>query len=309
MLAMNKKNFENFVRPSPRFIRELDLEYVRPSSGIIKGLEHSLLRDASNALPGSQFKLEKHKELAAEFNAAVNSPYYWWWVFLGESEEYRAVSYKRKVKYKPSSRRALNKSKAAFDLEEEDPQVRAVVEDFGDLDFGGFHIWWFSTGRYIFAQQRAFPEVKVVDDGFTVWESKNVQRFYLEVPLTIRKSTALRQIKKILGDYFKAEDGSRHNVFAHSTAKREINKSSKMRLSTFKQFFDVWQDRQEHPDSKWWETGERLKISPAFINYPHTPKSLRASNNRNMTLTVQRIYRKTEKLIYFAARGDFPRTK
>lgn len=294
MLAMNKRDFEN---------------YVRPSSGIIKGLERSLLRDASNALPGSQFKLEKHKELAAELNAAKNSSYYWWWVFLRESEEYRAVSSKRKVKYKPSSRRALNKSKAAFDLEEGDPQVRAVAEDFGDLDFGPFHIWWFSTGRYIFAQQRAFAEVKVVDDGFTVWESKNVKRFYLEVPLTIRKSTALRQIKKILGAYFQAEDGGRHNVFAHSTAKREINKSSKMRLSTFKQFFDVWQDRQEHPDSKWWETGERLKISPAFINYPHTAKSLRASNNRNMTLTVQRIYRKTEKLIYFAARGDFPRTK
>lgn len=293
MLAMNKRDFENLERPSP---------------GIIKGLERSLLRDASNALPGSQFKLEKHKELAAELNAAENSPYYWWWVFLRESEEYRAVSYKRKVKHKPSSRRALNKGKAAFGLKE-DPKVRAVVEDFGILDRSHFHSWWFRKGRYIFAQQHAFPEVKVVDDGFTVWESKNVKRFYLEVPLTIRKSTALRQIKKILGDYFKAEDGGRHNVFAHSTAKREINKSSKMRLSTFKQFFDVWQDRQEHPDSKWWETGERLKISPAFINYPHTPKSLRASNNRNMTLTVQRIYRKTEKLIYFAARGDFPRTK
>ena len=290
---MNKRDFEN---------------YVRPSSGIIKGLERSLLRDASNALPGSQFKLEKHKELAAEFNAAKNSSYYWWWIFLQESEEYWAALRKSQVKHKPSSRQALNKGKAAFGLKE-DPQVRAVVKDFGDLDFGPFHIWWFSTGRYIFAQQRAFPEVKVVGDGFTVWESKNIKRFYLEVPLAIRKSTALRQIKKILGDYFKAEDGSRHNVFAHSTAKREINKSSKMRLSTFKQFFDVWQDRQVHPDSKWWETGERLKISPAFINYPHTPKSLRASNNRNMTLTVQRIYRKTKKLIYFAARGDFPRTK
>jgi hypothetical protein len=294
MLAMNKRDFENLERPP---------------SGFFKGFESQIRGNTSDVSPDMVFMREKWNEFGAEFNAALNSPYYWWWVFLRESEEYRAVSYKRKVKYKPSSRRALNKSKAAFDLEEEDPQVRAVVEDFGILDRSHFHSWWFSTGRYIFAQQHAFPEVKVVDDGFKVWKSKNIKRFYLEVPLTIRKSTALRQIKKILGDYFKAEDGGRHNVFAHSTAKREINKSSKMRLSTFKQFFDVWQDRQEHPDSKWWETGERLKISPAFINYPHTPKSLRASNNRNMTLTVQRIYRKTEKLIYFAARGDFPRTK
>jgi len=234
---------------------------------------------------------EKLAEWAYELNAAKNSAYYWWWAFLKESHEYQA----------------------AFRRNKTPPEVREVAKDFGDLfrDLAGidFGYWWFQTGRYLFAQQRAIPSVKKRNDGFLVWNSKNKNCIYLEVPLAIRKSSALRQINEILSEHFKGKDERRHNVFAFSTAKRDINKRSKMRLSTFKQFYDVWQDRKHYPESEWWETGERLKISPAFINTAHTNPKDRAQNNRLMTLTVQRIYRKTEKLIYYAARGDFPRVK
>lgn len=230
---------------------------------------------------------KRERERAEELEEAMQTPYYWWWVFLKESDEFRA----------------------ALDGKKVDPKVAAVAKDFGDITRMSFERWWFQTGRYLFAQKRAMPKVKKLDDGFTIWDSEKNNRVYLEVPLTMKRSTALKKINEILGEHFKAEDGGRHNVYAYSQAKRDINKSSKMRLTTFKQFYDVWIDRKKFPESHWWETGEKLRISPAFINDERTNPMNRLDNYRNMNLSVQRIYRKTKKLIYWAARGDFPRVK
>jgi hypothetical protein len=222
-----------------------------------------------------------------ELHAARTSVYYWWWVFLQESDEYQAALLRKDVS----------------------PEVKAVAKDFGKINNVNFDIWWFKTGRYLFAQQRVVPFVRELENGFTIYERRQNHCVYLEVPLAVKRSWALKQVNEILGKHFKGEDGGRHNVYAYSSAKYEANKSSKMRLSTFKQFRGVWQIRKHQPELEWWKIGETLKISPTFINRSNTPKMLRASNNRNMTLTVQRIYRKTEKLIYFAARGEFPRVK
>ena len=227
----------------------------------------------------------EEREQAEELADARASSYYWWWVFLRESDEYQEAIKGQKV----------------------EPAVAKMAEDFGDVSRMSFERWWFRTGRELFAQKRAMPRVKRVEDGTVIQNSEKKNRLYLEVPLTMRRSTALRQINKILGEYFRADDGGRHNVFAFSRAQRDINKRSKMRLSTFQQFYAVWRDRLENPTSHWWETGEKFNISPAFKNYPHTNPLDRAENCRNMNLTVQRIHRKTKKLIYWAARGEFPR--
>jgi hypothetical protein len=227
----------------------------------------------------------QEKERADELADAMNSPYYWWWVFVRESQEYRDVVGGQKV----------------------DRTIAALAKDFGDLRSADFERWWFKTGRYLFSQKK--PEVKTLQDGVVIRDSEKKQCLYLEVPLRMRRVTALRKINKILGEHFKGDDGGRHNVYARSQAKREVNKSSKIRPRTFQQFYDVWMDRKRDPESPWWETGEKLNISAAYKNFPYTPKGDWLDNNRNMTLTVQRIYRKTQKLIYWAARGEFPRVK
>ena len=227
----------------------------------------------------------QEKERADELADAMASPYYWWWVFVRESQEYQDVVAGQKV----------------------DRTIAALAKDFGDLKSASFERWWFLTGRYLFSQKK--PEVKTLQDGVVIKNSEKKQCLYLEVPLRMRRVTALRKINKILGEHFKGEDGGRHNVYARSRAKREVNKSSKIRPRTFQQFYDVWMDRKRYPESPWWETGEKLNISAAYKNFPHTPKGDWLDNNRNMTLTVQRIYRKTQKLIYWAARGEFPRVK
>jgi hypothetical protein len=264
-----------------------------PENLYVKGMPQPRLRSDLGDDPSSRRAQlaanaeKRERERAEELSEAMQTPYYWWWVFLQESDEFRAALRGRTV----------------------DPKVAALAKDFGKITWMSFKGWWFKTGRYLFAQKQAMPTVRKLDDGFTILDSKKNNRLYLEVPLTMKRGTALRQINKILGGHFKAEDGGRHNVFAYSQATRDINKSSKMRLTTFKQFYDVWRDRQENPDTPWWETGEKLNISPAFKNYPHTNPLDRAENHRNMSLTVQRIHRKTKKLIYWAARGEFPRIK
>jgi hypothetical protein len=265
-----------------------------PENLFIKGMPRRQMRrrdlgdePSPRALQVAANREKRERERAEEVAEAMTTPYYWWWVFLQESDEYRAALERKKV----------------------DPAVAAVARDFGDITKTSFETWWFKTGRYLFAQKRAMPKVRKLENGTTIWDAEKNNCLYLEIPLTMRRSTALRKINEILGEHFKAEDGGRHNVFAYSQARRDINKSSKVRITTFKQFHDVWMDRKNYPDSQWWETGEKFKISPSFINYPHTHPMDRAENCRNMNLTVQRIYRKTKTLIYWAARGEFPRIK
>lgn len=265
-------------------------EEKEPELLLLKGLRRQVRRrDLEEPSPLQKkmaaVKERQERERADELADAMDSPYYWWWTFLRESDEYRVAVAGGKV----------------------ERAIAALAKDFGDLRSASFERWWFQTGRYLFSQKK--PEVRKLEDGVLIQNSEKKQCLYLEVPLRMKRTTALRKINKILGEHFKGEDGGRHNVYARSQAKREVNKSSKIRLRTFKQFYDVWMDRKNHPDSEWWETGERLNISAAYKNYSHTPKGDWVDNNRKMTLTVQRIHRKTQKLIYWAARGDFPRVK
>jgi hypothetical protein len=257
---------------------------------LFKGLRRQVRRrDLGDPSPLQKMAREqrerREREQAEELADAMESPYYWWWVFLQESKDYQA----------------------AIDGQKVDAKVTAVAKDFGDIKRISFESWWFKTGRYLFSQKK--PEVKKLVDGTLIQNSEKKQCLYLEVPLRMRRATAMRKINQILGEYFKGEDGGRHNVYALSRAKWEINKSSKIRPRTFKQFYDVWMDRKEYPDSNWWETGEKLNISATYKNRPDTPKGDRLDNNRKMTLNVQRIFRKTQKLIHYAARGQFPRIK
>lgn len=261
-----------------------------PDDLLIKGLRRQVRRrNLGEPSPlqkqVAEVREQREKERAEELADALDSPYYWWWVFLRESEEF----------------------KAALEGKKTDLKIAALAKDFGNVTRGSFEIWWFKTGRYLFSQKK--PTVKKLMDGTIIQNSEKKQCLYLEVPLRMRRATALRKINQILGEHFKGEDGGRHNVYARSQAKWEVNKSSKIRTRTFKQFYDVWTDRKENPESEWWETGEKLNVSPLYINRPNTPNGDWLDNNRKMTLNVQRIYRKTQKLIYWAARGEFPRIK
>lgn len=218
----------------------------------------------------------------AELAAARNSPYYWWWAFLKESREYR---------------RALSgRSEEPF---------AGMVRDFGRLG-DDFDYWWLRTGREIFAEQMALPQVRLLEHGVTVNLDQINPKLAIELPLTIRRSTILRQINRLLDDH---HQGAKLRVMKHGTARRKLYAQSRMRLPTLKVLHDVWTERKNLPQMTWWEIGETLGVSRAFDTKPTDSPEERAYKHRCMTLVVQRHFRKATALIDFSAKGDFPRIK
>jgi hypothetical protein len=231
---------------------------------------------------------ELERQEKQQIEEALASLYYWWWLVIQESEDFQKAIKRR----------------------HKDPDVIRVAEAFGPLGRRDFGPWWLYKGRRIFAQREALPRVRAMESGERAMPI-NAERakLYLEIPLTLKRSTVVRKINAFLNQHYGVKGRPQHNVFAHSTALLDINKSSKVRITTVQQVYALWQRRKQHPAETWVTTGEALRISPVFINNERTSPYDRAYNDRMMTLSVQRLYRKAEALIYWAARGDFPCTK
>ena len=215
-----------------------------------------------------------------ELAAAKDSYYYWWWAFLRESDEYRQA-------------RKGQGTEAMLHM----------AADFGQLG-DHFPTWWFKRGRDIFAEKMAFPQVRKLQSAdFEKYES-NKNKLLLEIPLTIRRSTLLRQINKILDT---EHAGAALRLHKFSEAQRRIYPKQRIRKTTFKPILDVWHMKKSDKHMPDWQIGEQLRLSPSFIVAAADDADTTAYKHRNMALTVQRLLRKAQALIKFAARGEFPR--
>ena len=218
----------------------------------------------------------------AELAAARDSAYYWWWAFLRESRDYR---------------RALSGRT-------EEP-FAGMARDFGRLG-NEFNYWWLRTGRNIFAEQMALPQVRLLEHGVIVNLDQINPKLVLELPLTMRRATLIRQINRLLDDH---HQGAKLRVMRHATAKRKLYPQSRIRLDTLRVLYDVWTIRKTNADMSWYAIGEQLRLSPVFIPTPADDAWEVKYKQRCMTIVVQRYHRKAAALIDFAARGDFPRLK
>jgi len=218
----------------------------------------------------------------AELAAARDSAYYWWWAFLRESREYR---------------RALSGRT--------DEPYASMARDFKRLG-DDFDHWWLRTGRQIFSEQMALPKVRRLEHGVIVNLEQINPKLVLELPLTIRRATLLRQINRLLDDH---HQGVKLRVMQHATAIRKLYPQSRMRLDTLRVLYDVWTIRKARPNMSWHAIGEELRLSPVFIPFPTDDAVEIKYKQRCMTIVVQRYHRKATALIDFAARGDFPRLK
>ena len=215
-----------------------------------------------------------------ELAAAKDSYYYWWWEFLRESDQYR---------------QALRG--------EGTEAMLGVAADFGQLG-DHFPTWWFKRGRDIFAEKMAFPQVRRLQSTDLEKYEANKNKLVLEIPLTIRRSTLLKQINKILDT---EHAGAALRLHKFSQAQRRIYPKQRIRKTTFGPILNVWQMRKSDNQMPFWQIGEQLRLSPSFIVAAADDADIIAYKRRNMTLTVQRLYRKAQALIKFAALGDFPR--
>lgn len=235
-------------------------------------------------LPKHRFKPgETTVAWEAELTGARTSLYYWWWRFLKESLAYRAARMG----------------------ELRDEPWAGVARDFGHL-YEDFDDWWYQTGRMLFAEQASVPRVRVLEDREQISYELSNASLFLEIPLTIKRRTILRQLNRLLDAN---HPGQSLRVYSHSTARRRVYPHQRIRLTTFPTLLAVWDAHRAHPDKPAWAIGEELNLSPIHVAQPEDEASDVKYKHRMMSLTVQRLQRKAMSLIDFAARGEFPRFK
>jgi hypothetical protein len=223
--------------------------------------------------------------LNEEIREAKKTPIYWWFLTLQASDEYVLC--------------CRNQGKGA---------LANLYKDFGDVDKKSFAQWWANQGRKIFAERKKLKKVDVIDERRQLERlSIHEDRLIIEVPLTLRRQTAIRQIGKALKKAYESRDPV--DIWEQSTAKRQVIKS-KIRMTTVEMLLSVWQIRNEHPTLSNYEIGQKAKIDLDILARTTDGDQLDdALERRRMTIAVSRYLAQAKNLIANAELGIFPSIK
>lgn len=218
-----------------------------------------------------------------ESHEARTSIYYWWWSFLRLSP---VLWFAQETGIKPT-----------------DPQIAKVAESFGNLRSHHFSEWWRSTGRVIFAESKRPAKVQVLALDELHQHAFDPNKLYLEVPLTIRQQTIIKQFKTLLGE---AHAGRGLNLAAHSLAEFKLH-TKRYRLHTIEAEYWVMLYRLLHPNIEVWRIGDRLQVAPQHRVRDGDGSILNASKHALNSLTGRYLYKGRYSLLH-AERGNFPNT-
>lgn len=175
-----------------------------------------------------------------EAHDAEASVYGWWWRFLRLSP----------VIWFAQSRNVLPKDK----------QIAQVVRDFGDLNGRSFNAWWSASGRQLFSEAVRPSKVTALDLDQLQGHPFSREKLYLEIPLTIRKQTILKQIKDMLNEH---HEGRELNLAATSTAEYALY-TKRFRLRVLETEYWVLLYRLLYPEITVWRIGDRLQLAPSL---------------------------------------------
>jgi len=227
---------------------------------------------------------ERASEISNELKKARSSWYALWFQTLKQSEEYKHCC-------------RLNGKGRLKDL----------YEDFGDVLATRFESWWQRTGRYLFAERREIPNVQHYTHARDLEQIGNLRnKIVIEVPLTIRRSTVIRKINKILDE---AYEGRVIVPRQQSTARRKLAKS-KIRKETVKQMLELTELRAKHPELTLWQLGEKAGLDIDLYSRSTSGQLLSKQAERvRLSIAVSRLLRLGKNLIWNATEGDFPNTK
>lgn len=218
-----------------------------------------------------------------EIKEARRSPLYWWYECLRASDEYRLCC----------------QSKGKGELAE-------LYKDFGDVFEGSFAQWWMKCGRKIFAETKPLKKVRQIEDrreleGLSIRED----RMTIEIPLTLRKQTVMRQVSKILKAAYEGRD---IDIWKQSTAKRQVIKS-KVRMASVEMLLNVYKIRHANPTMSNYEIGKEAGIDLDLLARTTDELLTDELERRRMTIAVSRYINQAKKLIANAERGIFPSIK
>jgi len=220
--------------------------------------------------------------LNEEIRETKKTPIYWWFLTLQASDEYVLCC------------RNQGKGKLAN-----------LYKDFGNVDKKSFAQWWANQGRKIFAERKKLKKVEVIDERHQLERlSIHEDRLIIEVPLTLRRQTAIRQIGKALQKEYESRDPV--DIWGQSTAKRQVIKS-KIRMTTIEILLNVWRIRNEHPTLSNYEIGQKAKIDLDLLARTTDGDQIDdALERRRMTIAVSRYLAQAKNLIANAEKGIFP---
>ena len=144
------------------------------------------------------------------------------------------------------------------DIDPIDPKIAETYSLVGDLSDDMFYRWWNTTGRYSFAEAKRPHKVEVLDLNNLDQHSFKEKAFYLEIPLTIRRETILKQVKQMLDEY---HDGRSLDLAGTTSAKLKLF-TKRYRLRTIELEYWVLLYRMLYPKIEMWRIGDRLQLSP-----------------------------------------------
>lgn len=212
----------------------------------------------------------------AELKAAEKSLYRWWWEFLKESPDYPPKGKKK------------------------DPQISKLHKSFGELgdDFRG---WWSRTGRNVFSEPYG-PSVRVLYDS--AWDGPDIDpdedRLATDHEvLVVLVSKHLNQ-KNIIQDFRLAlkehHPGKELKEDYYKKADVALFRRGRRDAKAFSKILEVWRLAQKSQKPNWTQIGRQVARSKGALK-----------EAKHMNKLARDYYKRAEKLIGHAARGDFPR--
>jgi hypothetical protein len=227
---------------------------------------------------------ERQDELSQEMRLAKSGWYGLWYRCLKLSEEYQHC--------------CKNQGKG---------RLKHIYGDFGDVVETPFPLWWQSVGRYLFAERKAIPKVQSYTHRRDLEEITTLRdKLVLEIPLTMRKSTAVRQINKFLKE---AYEGREVVPREQSTARRKLAKS-KLRKETLVKMLDLYELRYRKPELSLWQLGEAAGIELDLMARTTDGQQMTLQQERiRMGIAVSRYLSQARNLIWNATEGKFPSIK
>lgn len=239
--------------------------------------------ELGNHLPNKMIPRGFRRSLPAneEIKEARKSPAYWWYCCLQANDEYE-YCYRHDGK----------------------GEMASMYADFGDVFELSFAQWWMRHGRKLFTEIKPFKKTLVIDSNKQLENTRlSKDKLIIEIPLTLRKQTVIRQIGRIL----KAEyEGRVVDVIKASTARRKIIKN-KMRMTTVEQLLKVKAVRDANPRMTLNEVGIAADIVLDLNARIYDEGAMtEAHERRRMTIAVGRLLRQAKNLITNAGMGKFP---
>lgn len=182
--------------------------------------------------------------------------------------------------------------------------LRHLYEDFGDVR-SSFPTWWMTTGRKLFAERRPIPKVEMHSKLNELSHIQTMKdKVVLEVPLTLRRSTVIRQINKLLDEAY--EDREPVVPRKVSTAIRKLN-SSKMQMETVRRMLTVYECRVKFPNFSLYRIALKTELDIEFQDRTKSAKPMTDEQKRvRYGIEVSRLLRQARLLIENAEAGIFP---